>query len=119
MEQDARCKRAQFIDRTSDIREIFSFAHPEQIIKAGQVYASDVYGFMLYDLSCQASQSYMRSWNTFVKLLRLFDFYFEFIISTLRIKLVVCTIPMCRFHSWCLLSVAVAGPFFRDPLAWH
>ena len=61
MEQDARCKRAQFIDRTSDIREIFSFAHPEQFIKAGQVYASDVYGFMLYDLSSQASQSYMRS----------------------------------------------------------
>ena len=68
MEQDARCKRAQFIDRTSDLREIFSFAHPEQIIKAGQVYASDVYGFMLYDLSSQASQSYMKSWNTFVKL---------------------------------------------------
>jgi hypothetical protein len=34
-------------DRTSDLREIFRFAHPEQIIKAGQVYASDVYGFML------------------------------------------------------------------------
>ena len=68
MDQDARCKRAQFIDRTSDIRETFSFAHPNQIIKAGQVYASDAYGFMLYDLSSQSSQSYLKSWNTFVKL---------------------------------------------------
>ena len=68
MDQDARCKRAQFIDRTSEIRETFHFAHPKQIIKAGQVYASDAYGFMLYDLSSQSSQSYLKSWNTFVKL---------------------------------------------------
>ena len=68
MDKDARCKRAQFIDRTSDIRETFSFAHPEQVIKAGQVYCSDVYGFMLYDLTSQSSQSYLKSWNTFVKL---------------------------------------------------
>ena len=30
-------------DRTSDLREIFRFAHPEQIIIAGQVYDSDVH----------------------------------------------------------------------------
>ena len=68
MDQDARQKRAQFIDRTSELRSVFGFAHPEQIIKAAQVYASDAYGFMLYDLSSQASQSYFKSWNTFVKL---------------------------------------------------
>ena len=68
MDKDAGVKRAQFIDRTSDIRETFGFAHPEQILKAGQVYASDVYGFMLYDLSSQSSQSHLKSWNTFVKL---------------------------------------------------
>ena len=32
------------------------------------MYASDLYGFMLYDLTSQASQSYFKSWNTFVKL---------------------------------------------------
>ena len=32
------------------------------------MYASDVYGFMLCDLASQASQSYLKSWNTFVKL---------------------------------------------------
>ena len=68
MDQDASCKRAQFIDRTSDIRETFIFAHPNQIIKAAQVYASDGYGFMLYNLSSQSNQSYPKSWNTFVKL---------------------------------------------------
>ena len=68
MDLDARQKRAQFIDKTSDLRGIFNFAHPEQILKAGQVYASDLYGFMLYDLTSQASQSYFKSWNTFVKL---------------------------------------------------
>ena len=68
MDVDAKQKRAQFIDRSSDIREVFKFAHPEQIMKAVQVYASDAYGFMLYDLQSQASQSYLKSWNTFVKL---------------------------------------------------
>ena len=68
MDVDARQKRAQFIDRSSDMREIFKFAHPEQILKAVQVYASDAYGFMLYDLQSQGSQSYFKSWNTFVKL---------------------------------------------------
>ena len=68
MDMDARRKRAQFIDKSSDIRDTFKFAHPKQIIKAVQVYASDAYGFMLYDLSSQASQSYLKSWNTFVKL---------------------------------------------------
>lgn len=68
MDLDAKHKRAAFIDKSSDIREVFQFAHPEQIIKACQVYVSDAYGFMLYDLASQASQSYLKSWNTFVKL---------------------------------------------------
>ena len=68
MDMDARTKRASYIDKTSDIRNIFEFAHPNQILKAGQVYCTDAYGFMLYDLSSQASQSFYKSWNTFVKL---------------------------------------------------
>ena len=68
MDMDARTKRASYIDKTCDIRNTFNFAHPDQILKAGQVYCSDAYGFMLYDLSSQASQSYFKCWNTFVKL---------------------------------------------------
>ena len=68
MDLDAKHKRAAFIDKSSDIRDVFHFAYPEQKLKACQVYVSDVYGFMLYDLASQASQSYLKSWNTFVKL---------------------------------------------------
>jgi hypothetical protein len=68
LDLDAKRKRASFIDKSSDIREGFNFAHPEQIMKAAQVYVSDCYGFMLYDLASQSSQSYLKSWNTFVKL---------------------------------------------------
>ena len=56
MNLDAKHKRAVFIDKSSDIRVVFQFAHP-------------AYGFMLYDLAGQASQSYLMSWNTFVKLI--------------------------------------------------
>jgi hypothetical protein len=68
MDQDARVKRAKFIDKTCELREIFDFAHPEQVIKAAQVYASDAYGSMLYNFSSNASESFFKSWNTFVKL---------------------------------------------------
>ena len=37
-------------------------------MKAAQVYVSDAYGLMIYDLARQSSQSYLKSWNTFVKL---------------------------------------------------
>jgi hypothetical protein len=33
MDQDARVKRAKFIDKTCELREKFDFAHPEQVIK--------------------------------------------------------------------------------------
>ena len=68
MDHDAAIKRAKFIDKTVELRETFSFAYPEQILRAVQVYASDCYGVMLYDLSSQASESYFKTWNTFVKL---------------------------------------------------
>ena len=68
MDLDDRRKRASFIDKSPDIRDTFHFAHPEQVMKTCQVYVSDAYGFMLYDLTSQDIQSCMKSWNTFVKL---------------------------------------------------
>ena len=68
MDQDSKVKRAKFIDKTCELRETFSFAHPEIVIKAAQVYASDAYGFMLYDLTSNTSESFFSCWNTFVKL---------------------------------------------------
>ena len=68
MEDDAAVKRAKFIDKTVGLREAFSFAHPEQILRAVEVYASDCYGMMLYDLSSKATEAYFKAWNTCVKL---------------------------------------------------
>ena len=68
MDHDATIKRARFIDKTLELRETFAFAMPGQILKAVQIYASDCYGVMLYDLSSQSSESYFKAWNTCVKL---------------------------------------------------
>ena len=68
MEQDSKVKRVKFIEKTCELRETFDFAHPELIIKAAQIYASDAYGFMLYNLSSISSESFYKCWNTFVKL---------------------------------------------------
>ena len=68
MEQDAIVNKAKFIDKTVDVRETFSFAHPEQVMKAIHIYACDCYGTMLYDLSSQATESYFKAWNACVKL---------------------------------------------------
>ena len=39
MEYDARCKRANFIEKTTSIRETFNFARPEQKLSAISIYA--------------------------------------------------------------------------------
>ena len=46
----------------------FCWAHPNQIIKAGEIYAGDHYGSNLWLLSCNTAEMYFKSWNTFVKL---------------------------------------------------
>ena len=49
--------------------ETFSFAYPDQIIRAVQVFACDGYGSMLYDLSSSSCKSLFKSWNTCMKLI--------------------------------------------------
>ena len=68
METDIRIKRAQYIDKTCDIRNTFCWAEPSQIIKAGDIYAGDHYGPNLWLLSSHSAEMYFKSWNTFVKL---------------------------------------------------
>ena len=51
MESNARIMKAKYIEKTIDVRETFSFAHPEQILRALDIFTSDCYGlFMLQDL---------------------------------------------------------------------
>ena len=44
MEHDIRIKRAKYIDKTTEIRNNLSWANPNQVIKAGNIYAGDHYG---------------------------------------------------------------------------
>ena len=50
MNCDARIRRAQFIDKSTGIREMFAFASPVEVLSAVRVYACDFYGAMLCDL---------------------------------------------------------------------
>ena len=50
MEEDARTKRMSFITNSTDIRDMFSWAHPEQVLEAVRVYTTSFYVSMPYDL---------------------------------------------------------------------
>ena len=68
MAQDTKIKRASFIDRSTNIREMFEFANLEQVLKTIVTYYCDHYGSMLWDLYSESSWKYFRCWNTCVKL---------------------------------------------------
>ena len=68
MTYDCRTKKGQFIGTSTDIRESFSFAHPDQVLNAVNVYASHYYGAMLWDFSSDMCGQFFRTWNTCVKL---------------------------------------------------
>ena len=68
MDFDCKVKRARLIDTSTDIREVFSFAHPDQILSATNVYASHFYGAMLWDFTSEICSQVFRSWNTCIKL---------------------------------------------------
>ena len=68
MEHDARIKRAQFITKSTEVRETFSFAAPVEILSAVKVYTCDFYGAMLWDLFGEHTEKLYRSWNTCIKL---------------------------------------------------
>ena len=68
MDYDCRCKKAKFIDSSTDIRETFKFADQAQVLKAVQTYCGDFYGSMLWNLYGEQAAQYFRCWNTCVKL---------------------------------------------------
>ena len=68
MEYDAKCKRGAFIEKTTNIRETFSFARPEEQMAAISTYASSLYGFALWDLYGERAQSAFKCWGTAAKL---------------------------------------------------
>ena len=68
MEYDTNCKRGKFIESSTSIRETFSFAEPTQMLQAVQVYCSDMYGAMLWNLFGERADQMFRCWNTCVKM---------------------------------------------------
>ena len=68
MNLDSKIKRANFIDKTTEIRGTFSFADPVQVLDAINKYCGDHYGSMLWDLYSDAAGQYFRCWNTCAKL---------------------------------------------------
>ena len=68
MDLDTRVKRANFIEKSSDIRETFSFASPVEVLQAVKVYACSWYGSMLWDLKGDTTKQVFSAWGTCVKL---------------------------------------------------
>ena len=68
MEKDCQRARAIFIRKSLEIRELFSFANPDNIMQAVQIFCMYAYGSKLWDLSSQVAEQYFKSWNTCVKL---------------------------------------------------
>ena len=61
MDFDANAKRITFIDKSTRIRETFSFADPSNVLQAVQVYAADAYGAMLWDLYGENAEKFYRT----------------------------------------------------------
>ena len=68
MDMDSNKARAKFIQKSVNIREKFSFAHPEQQLQMIDILCCDGYGSMLWELQSEKVEQYFRSWNTSVKL---------------------------------------------------
>ena len=68
MDMDTKMKRASFISSSTEIRNMFSFALPSQVLNAINVYSAHFYGAMLWDLFGDMAGQVYRCWNTCVKL---------------------------------------------------
>ena len=68
MDHDACVKRAEFISKSTDIRETFNFGSPVEVIQAVKVLAGDMYGGNLWQLRGDQAAQVFHSWNTCIKL---------------------------------------------------
>jgi hypothetical protein len=68
MDHDAVVKRAKFIDDSVEVRTMFRWASPPEVLKALKTYCSSFYGCMLWDLAGDKATQVYNSWNTAVKL---------------------------------------------------
>ena len=68
MDQDMKCKRGSFISRSTEVRETFGFAQPNQVLQAVKTYCFNMYGAMIWSLFSVKAQQVFNTWSTCVKL---------------------------------------------------
>ena len=68
MDQDMKCKRGSFIGRSTEVRESFGFAQPNQVLQAVKTYCFDMYGAMTWSLFSEKAKQVFNTWSTCVKL---------------------------------------------------
>ena len=68
MEFDTRVKRTQFISNSFEVREVFSFASPPEVLGALKTYTCSFYGSNLWDLGGVMACQVYNSWWTSMKL---------------------------------------------------
>ena len=67
MDHDITVKRAEFINKSTEIREMFSFANPVEVLKAVKVFAGDLYGSNLWQLGSAKAEQVYHAWNTCIR----------------------------------------------------
>ena len=69
LNHDIHVKRAEFISKTVELRELFKFASPVEILVAMNIYCSDYYGSLAgWDLGSDAASRFFNAWIVNVKL---------------------------------------------------
>ena len=68
MDHDVRVKRAEYINKSTEIRETFSFASPVEVLRSLKVFAGDKYGSNLWQLGGAMAEQVYQAWNTNNKL---------------------------------------------------
>ena len=64
MDHDSNIKRAEFIRKSTEIRETFFFASPVEVLLAVKVFAADMYGGNLWQLRGDMANQVFKAWNT-------------------------------------------------------
>ena len=68
MDSDVRMKKAAFIQDSTQIRDMFHFASPVEVLQAIKTFSAKLYGSMLWSLRGEAVKQMWNTWNTCVKL---------------------------------------------------
>ena len=66
--QDCKEKRAQFINKSAQVREMFEFAHAMEKVLAIEKYCTSLHGSELWDLTSPEAQMVFRAWRTGIKI---------------------------------------------------